>query len=44
MCQEGKTLILISHDREALARMDRIVEIRDGEIVAESCEAGRAKK
>ena len=32
---EGTTLIVVTHDMEVAARSDRIVEVRDGHIVAE---------
>ena len=31
--QDNRTLIMVSHDWEALDRMDRVIEIRDGKIV-----------
>ncbi|MDN6858124.1 ABC transporter permease [Pseudomonas sp. CAN2814] len=33
---QGHTLILITHDREVAARARRVIEIRDGHIVADS--------
>jgi putative ABC transport system ATP-binding protein len=32
---DGTTLIVVTHDREVAARADRIVEVRDGRIVAD---------
>jgi putative ABC transport system ATP-binding protein len=32
--QEGKTVLFVTHDRELAARAHRIVEIRDGRVVA----------
>ncbi|MFT3991772.1 MAG: ABC transporter permease [Luteolibacter sp.] len=34
---QGHTVILITHDREIAARANRIIEIKDGEIVSDSC-------
>jgi putative ABC transport system ATP-binding protein len=33
---DGTTLVVVTHDMEVAARADRIVEVRDGRIVAES--------
>ncbi len=42
--QERKTLLMVSHDQEALARMDRVVELRDGVIAGSSSNLeGRGK-
>ncbi|GAB5097912.1 MacB family efflux pump subunit [Caballeronia sp. HLA56] len=35
----GHTIILITHDRQVAARARRVIEIRDGEIVADSAHA-----
>jgi len=32
---EGRTIIIVTHDMKVAARADRIIEIRDGEIVAD---------
>ncbi len=32
---DGTTLIVVTHDMDVAARADRIVEVRDGRIVAE---------
>jgi ABC-type lipoprotein export system ATPase subunit len=32
--QEGKTILFVTHDRELAARARRVVEIRDGLVVA----------
>ena len=37
----GKTVIVITHDREVASHADRLIEIRDGEIIHDS---GRAEK
>ncbi|SAL45108.1 macrolide-specific ABC-type efflux carrier [Caballeronia sordidicola] len=36
LAETGHTVILITHDREVAARAHRIIEIRDGEIIADS--------
>ncbi|MCY1332831.1 Macrolide export ATP-binding/permease protein MacB [compost metagenome] len=36
----GHTIILITHDREVAARARRVIEIRDGEILSDSGNAG----
>ncbi len=36
LAKRGHTVILITHDREVAANADRIIEIKDGEIVADS--------
>ena len=33
---DGTTLVVVTHDMEVAARADRIVEVRDGRIVAET--------
>ncbi|WP_439271566.1 MacB family efflux pump subunit [Pseudochrobactrum sp. HB0163] len=33
---EGKTIIIVTHDRNVAARAQRIIEISDGEIIADS--------
>lgn len=38
----GTTLVVITHDREVAARLDRQVEIRDGSIVADSATGSAA--
>ncbi|HIS69004.1 MAG TPA: ABC transporter ATP-binding protein [Candidatus Gallacutalibacter stercoravium] len=46
--QEGKTVILITHDNDIAASSDRIIRIHDGQIVAdtsrETCAAPRGAK
>ncbi|MRU32295.1 macrolide ABC transporter permease/ATP-binding protein MacB, partial [Xylella fastidiosa subsp. multiplex] len=39
LADAGHTVILITHDRQVAAQARRIVEIRDGEIVADSGDA-----
>ena len=34
--RDNRTLIMVSHDQEALARMDRTIEIGDGKIINDS--------
>jgi macrolide transport system ATP-binding/permease protein len=36
LADEGHTIILITHDRDVAARAKRIIEIRDGQIIADS--------
>lgn len=36
LSDQGHTLLLITHDREVAAHADRIIEIRDGEIIHDS--------
>ena len=38
---DGTTLIMVTHDMEVAARADRIVEVRDGRIVATTERTGR---
>ena len=38
----GTTIAVITHDRDVAAQMPRVVEMRDGEIVADSALAGRS--
>jgi len=33
--EEGKTLIMVTHDRELAKRVPRMKELRDGRLVAE---------
>ncbi|MCI4663457.1 MAG: MacB family efflux pump subunit [Neomegalonema sp.] len=39
---EGKTVVMVTHDAEVAARCRRIVELRDGEIVSDRRQEGRA--
>jgi macrolide transport system ATP-binding/permease protein len=39
---EGKTIIIVTHDTSIAARADRIVEIRDGRIIADRRKNGAA--
>ena len=34
--REGRTIIIVTHDRAVAARANRIIEIRDGEIIADT--------
>lgn len=34
--REGRTIIIVTHDRAVAARANRIIEIRDGEIIADA--------
>lgn len=34
--EEGATLILVTHDRELADRADRVIELRDGQIVSDT--------
>lgn len=38
--RDGRTIILITHEREVAERADRTVEIRDGKIIADSGHVG----
>ncbi|WP_395606647.1 MacB family efflux pump subunit [Pseudomonas sp. B22129] len=38
LASQGHVVILITHDREVAARANRIIEIRDGLIISDSCE------
>jgi putative ABC transport system ATP-binding protein len=38
--REGKTVVLITHDPEVAARAERVIIIRDGEIIADRKETG----
>ncbi len=42
LAAQGHVVILITHDREVAARARRIIEIRDGQVVADSAGANRA--
>ena len=42
--QKNKTLIMVSHDQDALQKMDRIIEIRDGNIFSDSMETTDKEK
>ncbi len=35
---EGRTVIVVTHDMDVARRAERIIEIRDGEIISDSCE------
>lgn len=37
--EEGATLILVTHDRELADRADRVIELRDGQIVSDTLAA-----
>ncbi|MFN3440440.1 MAG: MacB family efflux pump subunit [Acidovorax sp.] len=39
LADAGHTIVLITHDREVAAQALRVIEIRDGEIVADTAEA-----
>ena len=41
---EGRTIIIVTHDMEVASHADRIIEIRDGEIVADNRKAGTGPK
>ena len=36
LVKEGKTIILITHDKEVAEHADRIISIRDGEIASDT--------
>ncbi|MGK9617124.1 macrolide ABC transporter permease/ATP-binding protein MacB, partial [Salmonella enterica subsp. enterica] len=36
LASQGHVVILITHDREVAARANRIIEIRDGQIISDS--------
>jgi putative ABC transport system ATP-binding protein len=38
--EEGNTIVVITHDRDIAASMDRRVELRDGQVVADTWQAG----
>jgi len=40
LADDGHTIILITHDRSVAAQARRVIEIRDGEIVADSASEG----
>lgn len=37
LADAGHTIILITHDREVASQARRIIEIRDGQVIADSC-------
>src|SRR5690606_38232174 len=37
--REGKTIIIVTHDRNVAARAERIIEISDGEIISDTTRA-----
>ncbi len=41
--REGATIVLVTHDREVAAATKRIVEMRDGRIVSDRINEGRAR-
>ncbi len=43
LADAGHTIVLITHDREVAAQARRVIEIRDGEIVADSGVAAQGK-
>ncbi|MFP3649208.1 macrolide ABC transporter permease/ATP-binding protein MacB, partial [Paraburkholderia sp. SIMBA_054] len=34
--REGRTIVIVTHDRQVAARAQRIIEIRDGEIISDT--------
>jgi putative ABC transport system ATP-binding protein len=36
---QGKTIIMVTHDRSLMSRFSRVIEIADGKVVVESCPA-----
>ncbi|WP_039760703.1 MacB family efflux pump subunit [Bartonella queenslandensis] len=42
--QEGRTIIIVTHDMQVAKRADRIIEISDGEIVADNISKGKKTK
>jgi ABC-type lipoprotein export system ATPase subunit len=39
----GQTIVMITHNAEAAARADRVIEMRDGHVVSGSESDARAK-
>jgi putative ABC transport system ATP-binding protein len=37
--KEGNTIVVVTHDRDVAAAMERRVELRDGEVVADTRQA-----
>lgn len=42
--QEGRTIIIVTHDMQVAKRADRIIEISDGEIIADKLSKGTKTK
>ncbi|WP_273718681.1 MULTISPECIES: MacB family efflux pump subunit [Bartonella] len=42
--QEGRTIIIVTHDMQVAKRADRIIEISDGEIIADNVSKGKKTK
>jgi ABC-type lipoprotein export system ATPase subunit len=42
--EQGTTVLIVSHDREAAAYVDRVVHIRDGRISRETARTGEAER
>ena len=42
LASQGHVVILITHDREVAARANRIIEIRDGQIISDSADTRAA--
>ncbi|PIT70399.1 MacB family efflux pump subunit [Bartonella tribocorum] len=42
--QEGRTIIIVTHDMQVAKRADRIIEISDGEIIADKLSKGAKTK
>ncbi|PIT69102.1 MacB family efflux pump subunit [Bartonella tribocorum] len=42
--QEGRTIIIVTHDMQVAKRADRIIEISDGEIIADKLSKGKKTK
>jgi len=42
--EQGKTIVMVTHEQEIAVRAKRIIRMRDGEIVADERKKGRTKK
>ena len=42
--EQGTTVLIVSHDREAAAYVDRVVHVRDGRISRETDRGGKAER
>lgn len=42
LARDGHTVILITHDREIAARANRMIEMRDGEVISDTGSAARS--
>lgn len=42
--QEGRTIIIVTHDMQVAKRADRIIEISDGEIISDKLSKGKKTK